>query len=286
MGEYIVYKHTSPSNKIYIGITMQGAKRRWRNGKGYSGNIYFTRAIEKYGWDNFQHEILYENLQKRQAEVLEISLIFHYKSNNPKYGYNQTCGGEVHLGHHPNEEIRRKLSESHKGEKSYWYGKNPWDYKTEEQKEQTKRKLSEAGKGRVCSEETKGKISKANKGNFHSKETKQIISEKAKERYENKENNPMYGKNHSEEARNKISIAKKGKKCGKDNPKSVKVICVTTKKIFNSIAEGANYYNIKNNTNISKCCKGKSKSCGKLKNGTPLVWRYLVWKHNKTYRKK
>ena len=45
---YIVYKHTSPSNKVYIGITKQTLKARWKNGKGYKNNEHFTYAIKKY----------------------------------------------------------------------------------------------------------------------------------------------------------------------------------------------------------------------------------------------
>ena len=43
------------------------------------------------------------------------------------------------------------------------------------------------------------------------------------------------------------------------------------------------YYNI-HKGNISTCCKGKNKSAGKFPDGTPLVWRYIRWNHNKKYR--
>ncbi len=56
---------------------------------------------------------------------------------------------------------------------------------------------------------------------------------------------------------------------------SRKVICVTTGKIFKSIAEASKYYNLKGN-HISACCKGKLKSCGKHPiTGEKLVWKYL-----------
>lgn len=35
MRNWIVYKHTSPSGKVYIGITNQPANKRWKNGMGY-----------------------------------------------------------------------------------------------------------------------------------------------------------------------------------------------------------------------------------------------------------
>ena len=66
-GEIIIYRYTSPSNKVYIGITYN-IKRRWYDGNGYlhkkkNGKYnqpLFARAILKYGWDNFTHEILVE----------------------------------------------------------------------------------------------------------------------------------------------------------------------------------------------------------------------------------
>ena len=45
INNYIVYKHTTPNNKMYIGITMQNVNRRWRNGDGYKDSIFFYRAI-------------------------------------------------------------------------------------------------------------------------------------------------------------------------------------------------------------------------------------------------
>ena len=54
---YVVYKHTTPSGKVYIGITGLKPERRWRNGNGYKDNEHFYRAILKYGWDNIKHEI-------------------------------------------------------------------------------------------------------------------------------------------------------------------------------------------------------------------------------------
>ena len=91
---YILYKHTSPSNKVYIGITKQTLKARWNNGHGYKNNEYFTNAIKKYGKDNFKHEILFNNLTLDEAKKLEIKTIAFYDSTNRNKGYNITIGGE------------------------------------------------------------------------------------------------------------------------------------------------------------------------------------------------
>ena len=53
--------------------------------------------------------------------------------------------------------------------------------------------------------------------------------------------------------------------------------------IIFTIKEASEYYNI-DNSGIAKCCKGKIKYCGKLSDGTKLVWRYVNYKHNRVYR--
>lgn len=93
---YKVYKHTNIENgKVYIGITKQEPKRRWQNGYGYIDNKYFYNAINKYGWESFTHEVLYNNLSKEEAQEKEIELIAYYKSSDRKYGYNMSKGGET-----------------------------------------------------------------------------------------------------------------------------------------------------------------------------------------------
>lgn len=92
---YYVYKHTSPSGKVYIGITQQRPESRWQGGLGYRRNEYFFRAILKYGWDNFTHEILHCGLSKEAACAAEIALIAAYRSNEKAHGYNITSGGET-----------------------------------------------------------------------------------------------------------------------------------------------------------------------------------------------
>ncbi len=118
---YTVYMHVNKSNlKIYIGITYQEVERRWRsNGNGYKNQVFYN-AIQKYGWDNFEHIILFENKTKEEAEELEILFIKTLMSNNCAYGYNVSNGGNS----------TGKISED------------------------TKVKISKANKGRKCSKET------------------------------------------------------------------------------------------------------------------------------------
>lgn len=108
--EYCLYIHTCPNGKVYIGITSKRPKDRWAGGCGYKTQL-FGKAIKKYGWENIKHEVLYENLTKEEARVLEIWMIDKYNSKNPKYGYNQTIGGDGACGHFVTDAQRKKLSE-------------------------------------------------------------------------------------------------------------------------------------------------------------------------------
>lgn len=90
---YKLYRHTSPSGKVYIGITKNDINTRWKNGKGYMNQNYFFNAIIKYGWINFKHEVLFSNLSQERAEKLEIELIRHYRELG--ISYNIADGGKI-----------------------------------------------------------------------------------------------------------------------------------------------------------------------------------------------
>lgn len=92
MGKFCVYKHTSPSGKSYIGITSRKPSQRWLNGGGYIGQPKFYNAIEKYGWENFSHEVLFSGLSEEEACNKEIELIKKYDSI--ENGYNCSTGGQ------------------------------------------------------------------------------------------------------------------------------------------------------------------------------------------------
>ena len=91
---YKLYMHTSPSGKRYIGITSTEPEERWGvGGHRYKSQKRFYNSIKHYGWDNFKHEILVENLTKEEAEKLEIEYIKKYRTTEEEYGYNWSPGG-------------------------------------------------------------------------------------------------------------------------------------------------------------------------------------------------
>lgn len=145
---YTVYKHTSPSNKVYIGITSQPIQKRWMNGYGYIGNNHFWKAIQKYGWVNFTHEIVACELSKEEACRIEIELIKEYNSIDPNFGYNISTGGEnTGAGIPCSDEKKEKIRQSRLGEKHWFYGKHL--------SEDHRRKISLGLKGLKHSDESK-----------------------------------------------------------------------------------------------------------------------------------
>ena len=116
--KYIVYMHKNKiNNKIYVGITCQKTKYRWGAGSGYRQQPKFYRAICKYGWDNFEHIILFKNLTFEEAKQKETEMIKKYNSFSKKDGYNVTKGGDGSNGVPCSEEKKRKISKANKGHK-------------------------------------------------------------------------------------------------------------------------------------------------------------------------
>lgn len=108
---WYIYCHTAPNGKRYIGQTCRKPTVRWANGKGYENNEYFTRAINAYGWDNFEHTVLCTVSSKENANFLEQWFIEKYDTFNRDHGFNLTKGGDGGLGHHVSEETRALLSQ-------------------------------------------------------------------------------------------------------------------------------------------------------------------------------
>lgn len=108
---YLVYKHTSPSGKSYIGFTGDYEARCQSHSTGTNSCTAFAAAVRKYGWDAFTHEILLDGLTEEEALIQEPLLIAEHQTMTP-YGYNLTSGGECCT---QSEEVRQKKSEALKG---------------------------------------------------------------------------------------------------------------------------------------------------------------------------
>lgn len=184
---YCVYIHTSPSGKKYIGITSQiPPEKRWANGHGYSHNIHLTNAINFYGWDNFEHEIVADGLSEFDAMKAEKDLILKYNTTNQDYGYNQTSGGEVCKEY--TEEVRRKISKA-----AILNSQSP----------ERRKQLSEQAKKQWENEEYKFKRSKMLKEQWEDQEFMERIISNLMSKTGSA--NPFYGKKHTDETKKKIS---------------------------------------------------------------------------------
>ena len=153
---YTVYVHISPSGKRYYGLTCQQVEKRWLNGMGYIKNEHFYRAIQKYGWDAFKHEIVAEGLTREEACALEESLIAEYHTQDYNFGYNITSGGE---SNRHAQSSKDKISKANKGRVHTEETKRKW----------SKMRMGHSSKlkGRTLSEEHKRKISESLQGKPH-----------------------------------------------------------------------------------------------------------------------
>ena len=127
-----IYKVTNKINgKVYIGQSVD-IGRRWRQHMTAEDDIYFHKAIQKYGVDNFIWEVI-EKCKKSELDERESYWIEYYDSFNK--GYNRTKGGEGNSGEgSPNWKGGISLDPEHKKE----YGKEYYEANKEKIKEYNK----------------------------------------------------------------------------------------------------------------------------------------------------
>lgn len=181
MLKYIVYKHTFPNHKVYIGITsQQNPYVRWgKSGGGYRNHYPIWYAIQKYGWNNILHEIIFDDLTEDDAKKKEVELIKFYNSTDYKYGYNISPGGDS-----VSELTRLKLSKIHKGHST--------------------------------SKETRQKIGIANSKALKGRKLSEEVKQKQRESHLNKKYTPM-----SEQGKYNISISKRDKKLTDEHKRKI-----------------------------------------------------------------
>lgn len=253
---WIIYCHTNKINNWkYIGQTKTSLNKRWRNGEGYKPKGYinpkgFYQAILDYGWDNFTHEILEENLSISEVDEREKYWINYYHTwvDDPLCkGYNLKQGGQGSLldkksrdkisnalkGHSVSQELKQKLSNS---TKKLW-----------EDLEYRKNIIKSIQERNKDSEYIK-KISNAHKGKFPSEKTKQKMS--------------LAQKNLSQEIKDKRIEAQKKKICKK-------VQCIETNIIYNSVTEATKAVGLKSTSGLYPALKNKNRTA------KGYHWRYV-----------
>lgn len=161
------------SGKVYVGITtdLQRRKRRHKLDATDGYPYAFYRAIRKYGWESFTWELLETCDTRDFANEREILWIKRFNSQVPN-GYNSTQGGDTgRHGQTVSEETRRKLSEAGKGRvftEEHRRNLSIAQKAKAPASEETRRRISEANKGKVISEETRRKmVVSAGRGEDH-----------------------------------------------------------------------------------------------------------------------
>jgi hypothetical protein len=156
-----IYRFTNPkTNQQYIGKwcnSVSSLLNRYKvEIKNNENNRYIINALRQIGINNFKFEIIKDNIiDHNNLNILERHFIAFY--NTMRHGYNLTEGGEG-----------VKLN----GEKNGMYGKDPWN-KNKKWSEEIRIKLSESHKGHSpwnkgkktgpLSEETKSKMNNSNR---------------------------------------------------------------------------------------------------------------------------
>jgi len=248
-----IYKIVCKINsKIYIGQTIQSISERWRSHKWKANrppaehDMAITRAINKYGPENFEISTICTGNNQKELDEREKFCIRIFKSI--ENGYNLHEGG---LSQKISEETKRKMSAAGKGKKKpLGFGDKIRKARMgTKQPESVKIKCSLAQKGeksfwfgRKHTTETKRKIGEVHKGKIVTKEQKE------------KQRLSMFGRKASEETKKKMSISRKGKK-----KKGKTIKCLTNGLIYNSLVEASVSLNISINS-LSKHLKGASKS--------------------------
>jgi len=153
MKKYIVYLHRNKINgKCYVGRTSQSPSTRWgHNGWHYHEQEYFFRAIQKYGWNNFDHIILEENIDEKNIDERECYWGGYYHALYPN-------GYSLILGKNQRFEAKESLKNRSETSKKNW--ENPdyrkkiiksrqqmWEQATEETKQKMLANLDRSGKG-------------------------------------------------------------------------------------------------------------------------------------------
>ena len=218
-----IYKTTCLiNNKIYIG------KHEGREDDTYIGSgKLFQRAVRKYGKKNFKREILRRCETLHELRIWEHVYIKLFHAQDLEKGYNIADGDVNTTEYNPSKrpEVRKKISECHKGKKLSEGTKKKMSLSSPHRKwtEEDKKKLRDAMTGRKFTEEHKQKLREAKLGKTGelSNSWGRKWSEEDKKRLSIShlgQQSAMKGKHHTEESRRKMSISQRKRFAVSDGP--------------------------------------------------------------------
>ena len=165
------------NQKVYIGQTSQTVENRWRNGYGYFSQKEFYSDIQKYGWDNFEHNILEIVQDQELANEREKYYIELYNARNKEFGYNIALGGSNVSGEN-NPMFGKKHSEETKKKMSLIASNRSLEAH-KKMSEAAKRRVERDGapfQGKHLSEEAKEKLRQVDKSYTQTPEYREKMS--------------------------------------------------------------------------------------------------------------
>ena len=204
-----IYKVTNKVNgKVYIGQSVD-IGRRWREHMTAKDGIYFHKAIQKYGVENFEWEVIEQC--KKDLDEREIYWIEYYDSFNK--GYNCTKGGDS------GPVLRGEDNPNWKGGISSdpEYSKKLYEANKEQKKEYCKKQYKqwyEINKDKIKEYKEANKEKRKEYNKQYYEENKEKMREKVKEyREANKEKikqqHKQYYQAHKEELKVKVKQQQK-----------------------------------------------------------------------------
>ena len=189
---YSVYQHVTPDNMYYFGAT-QNVERRWRNNGAEYKRTALQPYIEKFGWDNIQHIVLFKNQTKENALWIEDFLITTAQEDG--VCINKQRSGLISKEEGYNKNQCKQYYEQNKDKFKEYYEQNKDKFK--EYYEQNKEQISEQRKQYI--EQNKDKIKERNKQYYERNK------EKFKEYQEqNKDKIREYQREYKEQNKDKI----------------------------------------------------------------------------------
>lgn len=188
-------------------------------GKGTAKRLYVKgRKDIRPPKDKSRIIFLKQNLTEEEAFKHEIYMISVFGRKDLRTGilHNRTNGGDGSSGVIVSEETKRKMSEANKGKSLSQATKRKMSEAKKNQTEETRKKISQANKGRKYNEEQRKLMSERSKGRKHSEETKKKMSDQRKgrvfsEEHKQKIREALSGIKRSEETKKKISEVTKGR---------------------------------------------------------------------------
>lgn len=228
-----IYKITSPTGKVYIGQSWN-IEKRWREHRANFGKSKLLNSLRKYGNESHDFKIIHPLPKDEIQQTLNVYEQVYLDAY-------RDCGVEV---------MNLREAGSH-GTHS----------------PETRKIISEKGKGRKMSEKTKAALSLFLKGHKYN------VGRKRTEEHKLKISLSQKGSIHSPEHNRKNSEAKKGEKChwygiehGK-HPLAKKIRCQKTGIVYPTVMEAAQSIGVKRTT-LSMWLTGKNK------NKTSLVYDF------------